>query len=195
MPVKPAHGSKELAFLIKSEVNDLEEELRSYASGRRDSKRESALLQRVRALPQSQRLAVLAPLLELNAGTALVFIDRVQLTRSNYLAIFERGLVKGNASSVKFWMKATVTHLGWNKFFSVLRESMFTNPRGGAFALYHVPGLCRGNAPQPSLSGPLPTRKLAVEYLRLIVLYHDNGHRVVDDRTLNRVKKALSDLQ
>lgn len=122
-----------------------------------------------------------------------MLIDRAKLSISDYLAIFKQGLVKGNASSVAFWMEATVPHLGWNKVFSVLREALTTNPRGGAFALYHVPRLCRGNASQPSLSGTLPTRELAVEYVQLIVLYHENGHRVVDESTFDRIKGAFWD--
>jgi hypothetical protein len=109
-----------VTVLSQSEVNDLEEELRSDASERRDSKRESTLLRRVRALHQTQRLAVMALLLELKAPAAFAFIDRAQLSRSDYLAIFRQGLIKGNASSVKFWMEVTVPHLG-------LAESLFSS--------------------------------------------------------------------
>ena len=128
----------------ESELSDLAANLRAYIAVPRDSARESTLLRRVHALPQSQRLAVLTPLLELNPRTALVFIDGAQLAPSDYLAVFKLGLIKGDASSVAEWMEATVPHLGWHRVFSVLRETLITNPRGGAFALYHVPYICHG---------------------------------------------------
>jgi len=70
-----------------------------------------------------------------------------------------------------------------------LRETLATNPRGGAFALYHLPWVCRSKG---QLSGPLPTHELAVEYARLVVQYHENGHRVVGDNTFDRLKNTLS---
>lgn len=53
--------------------------------------------------------------------------------------------------------------------------------------------ICRNNAPQPALSGPLPTRELAVEYLQLVELYHKQGHCVVPESTLEKFKEALWD--
>jgi len=133
--------------LDQSESSDLGVYLRAYVNGRRDSKREQVLLRRLRALPQSQRMEVLAPLLEINLSTALALVDRAQLSRAAYLAVLQRGLIQGNASSVKFWMKATLAHLGWRRVISALREALTTNPRGGAFALYHVPYFFHDNAP------------------------------------------------
>jgi hypothetical protein len=43
---------------------DLAADLKTYATGRRDSKQEQALLRRIRALPQPQRMELLAPLLK-----------------------------------------------------------------------------------------------------------------------------------
>jgi hypothetical protein len=171
--------------LDQSESSDLGADLRAYVSGRRDSKREQALLRRLRALPQPQRMEVLAPLLEANLGAALVFVDRAQLSRAAYLAVLQQGLVQGNASSVKFWMKATVAHLGWRRVISVLREALTTNPRGGAFALYHVPYFFRDNA---------PSRELHLELLQLVVLYHEKGHRAVPESDFDRIKDTLRDL-
>jgi len=74
-------------------TNDLDAELRAYVSGRRDSKRESSLLRRLRALPQRERLALLTPLLALKVAAALVLINRAQLSRTDYLEVFKRGLV------------------------------------------------------------------------------------------------------
>ena len=176
-------------LLSQSKPSDLAADLNTYVGGRRDSAREATLLRRLRALPQPERLALLAPLLGLKSGTALMLIGRAQLSRSHYLEIFKLGLTKGNASSIKWWMDATVPHIGWHRTLSVLRETLATNPRGGALALYHVPWVCRGKG---QLSGPLPTRELAVEYVRLLVHYHENGHRVVDDNAFDRLKKALS---
>lgn len=176
------------SMLSPSNPNDLGADLRAYVAGRRDSKQESNVLRRIRALPQHERRALLLPLLELKAGGILALIHRAQLSRYDYLEIFKQGLIKGNASSIAWWMGATVPHIGWRKALSVLREALTTNPRGGAFALYHVPGVCRRKG---QLSGTLPTRELAVEYVRLVVRYHENGHRVVDDNTLDRLKKAL----
>lgn len=174
---------------MTSNPNDLAADLRAYVTGRRDSKEESNLLQRLRGLPQRERLALLTPLLELEERTALVLIDRAQLSRTDYLKIFKQALTKGNASSIKLWMDATVPHIGWRRTLSVLRACLGTNPRGGAFALYQVPGVCRRKG---ELSGPLPTRELAVEYVQLILQYHEKGQRVVDDNTLASFRKALS---
>lgn len=168
--------------------NDLGADVRAYLTDCRDSKKESILLRRLRALPQHERRALLLPLLEIEAGAVLGLIHRSQLSRSAYLEIFKRGLTEGNASSIKWWMDATVPHIGWRRTLSVLREALATNPRGGAFALYNVPWVCRRKG---QLSGPLPTAELALECVRLIIQYHERGHRVVDDSTLARLKKAL----
>lgn len=119
----------------------------------------------------------------------LVLIHRAQLSRSDYLEVLKRGLTEAKGESIRYWMDATVPHVGWRKTFSLLRESMATNPRVGAMALYSVPWVCRGKG---QLSGRLPTRELALECVRLIVQYHENGHRVVDDSTLAQFKKIVS---
>jgi len=160
-----------------------------YVGMRRDSKKESGLLRKLLALPREQRRTLLLPLLELEPGTALVFIHRAQLSRSDYIEVLKRGLTEAKGESIKYWMDATVPHIGWRKTFSLLRESMTTNPRVGAMALYFVPRVCRGKG---QLSGSLPTRELALECVRLIVQYHDNGHRVVADSELAKFKKILS---
>lgn len=87
-------------------------------------------------MPQRERLVLLTPLLELKVATALVLINRAQLSRTHYLEIFKRGLAEADASSIALWMDATVPHIGWRRIFSVLRGSLATSPRGGAFALY-----------------------------------------------------------
>ena len=117
---------------------DLAADLRAYVTGRRHSKQEQALLRRIRALPQSQRMEVLAPLLDFKRWVAL-FADRAQLSRGDYLAILKRGLAQADASSIKFWLEATVRHLGWPTVFSVLRERAAPWPSPGALALYHLP--------------------------------------------------------
>jgi hypothetical protein len=171
--------------LEQSESSDLGVDLLAYVSGRREAKREQALLRRLRALPQRERMEVLAPLLEINLSTALALVDRAQLSRAAYLAVFQQGLIQGNASSVKFWMKATIAHLGWRRVISALREALTTNPRGAAFALYHTPYFFRGNA---------PGRELQIELLQLIVLYHEKGYRAVPESDFDRIKNTLKDL-
>src|SRR5215472_10557834 len=169
--------------------SDLASDLRTYVGGRRDSKKESDLLRRLRALPQRERLALLTPLLDLKVPTALLLISRAQLSRTDYLEIFKRGLVDADASSIALWMDATVPHIGWRLTFSILRQCLATNPRRGASALYQVPWVCRGKG---QLSGGLPTRELTAEFVRLVVQYQEKGHRVVDDSTLAIFKKRLS---
>jgi len=176
--------------LTQSSSSDLASDLRAYVGGRRrDSKKESDLLRRLRAVPQQERPALLLPLLELKRRSILVLIHRAQLSPSDYLEVLKRGLNEVKNEPIQFWMDATVPHIGWRKTFSVLRESMATNPRAGAMALYQVPRVCRGKG---QLSGSLPTRKLTLECLRLIVHYHENGHRVVADSTLVAFKNILS---
>ena len=174
-------------LLSQSSPSDLASDLRAYVGGRRDSKKESELLQRLRALPQQERAALLLPLLELKRCVVLVLINSAQLSRSDYLEVLKRGLNEVKSDSIKYWMDATVPHVGWRKTFSVLRESMATSPRTGAMALYCVPWVCRGKG----LSGPLPTRELALECSRLIMRYHENGYRVVDDHTLAKIRKLV----
>ena len=70
---------------------------------------------------------------------ALLLIGSAQLSQAAYLQVFNEGPVKGDASSVSVWMKATVPHLGWPVVFSILRNAMPTKPQGVANALYHVP--------------------------------------------------------
>ena len=101
---------------------DLAADLRAYAAGRRDSKQEQALLRRIRALPQPQRMEVIAPLLKTHWPSALSMADRAQLTRDDYVAIFKQGLAEADASSIKVWMGATVRHIGWRAVISILRD-------------------------------------------------------------------------
>ena len=177
------------SILSRANPNELGVDLRAYVGGRRDSKKESELLRRLRALPQQERRALLLPLLELKTGAVFALIHRAQLPRSVYLEVLKRGLTEAKGESIRHWMDATVPHIGWRKTFSLLRESMATNPRVGAMALYYVPSVCRGKG---QFWGPLPTRELALECVRLIVQYHENGYRVVDDSTLARLKKIVS---
>jgi hypothetical protein len=170
----------------QQELTDLAADLRAYVCGSRNSKCEQALLRRIRALPQATRLQILAPLLDLNATVALVFVDRAQLPRPAYLAILQRGLDEADASSIYKWMAATVFHLGWHEVFAELRQALSRNPRRGASALYHVPGLCRGH---DMLSGSLPTDELLDEFCQLVELYHRNGHVVCpDEQTFHLIR-------
>ena len=141
---------------------DLATDLRAYVAGRRDSKREQALLRRIRALPQPQRMELLAPLLKARWHGALSMADRAQLKRRDYIVIFKQGLTEGNASSIKLWMKATVRHIGWRTVISILRDVAAPWPSPGAFALYHMPFLFSDYPLPPSL------RK---ECVRLLELY------------------------
>jgi hypothetical protein len=169
--------------------SDLASDLRAYVAGRRDSKKELDLLRTLRALPQQKRRPLLLPLLEIKKGVVLVLIHGAQLSRSDYLEVLKRGLNEAKGESIKHWMDATVSHIGWRRAFSVLRSALTSNPRIGAFALYSVPWVCRRKG---QLSGPLPTAELTLECIRLIVQYHENGHRVVADSTLAEFKKILS---
>lgn len=175
--------------MAQSSSSDLASDLCAYVGGRRDSKKESDLLRSLRSLPQQERRTILLPLLELKKRAVLVFIHRAQLSRSDYLEVLKRGLAEAKGESIRYWMDATVPHIGWRKALSVLRESMATSPRAGAMALYFVPWVCRGKG---QLSGPLPTRELTLECLRLIMDYHENGHRVVNDSDLAKFKDILS---
>lgn len=176
--------------MVQTELTDLAADLRAYVYGSRDSKRELALLRRIRALPQAMRLQILAPLLDLNATVTLVLVDHAQLSRAAYLAILQRGLDEADASSIYQWMAATVFHLGWRKVFAVLRQALSTNPHRGASALYHVPGLCRGDPASDTLSSSLPTDALLDEFCQLVELYHRNGHVVCPD---TRVFQLIKD--
>lgn len=128
---------------------DLTADLRAYVAGSRDSKKEQALLRRIRALPQMQRMEVLEPLLSVNGWVALQLADRAQLSRRDYLAILKRGLAEANASSMKVWLKATAPHVGWRSVFSLLRTMAAPWPSPGAFALYHMPSVFADRCPLP----------------------------------------------
>jgi len=170
--------------LNEREPTELAADLRAYVGGSRDSKRELALLRRIRALPQAMRRQLLVPLLDLNAGVALVLIHRAQLSRADYLAILQRGLEEADASFISKWMEATVVHLGWRKVFSVLRQELAVKPRRLAAALYHVPYLCRG---KQTLSGTLPTTALLDEFCQLVELCHRKGYVVCPDKQAYQV--------
>lgn len=143
-------------------TTDLAADLRTYVAGRRDSKQEQALLRRIRALPRPRRMEILAPLLSSYWSAALLMADRAQLTRGDYVVIFKQGLAEANASSIKLWMKATVSHIGWRKVISILRDVAAPWPSRGAFALYHMPFLFSDY--------PLPP-SLRQECVRLLELY------------------------
>jgi hypothetical protein len=142
---------------------DLAADLRAYVAGPRHSKQEQVLLRRIRALPQSQRMEILAPLLSFKGSVALVLADRAQLSRGDYLAILKRGLAEADASSIKFWLEATVRHLGWRKVFSILRDMAAPWPSPGASALYCVPFVFLKVYPLPP--------SLKQEFVQLLELY------------------------
>jgi hypothetical protein len=142
---------------------DLAADLRAYVTGRRHSKQEQALLRRIRALPQSQRMEILAPLLDFKGSVALVLADRAQLSRDDYLAILMRGLAEADASTIRFWLEATVRHLGWRKVFSILRDMAAPWPSPGASALYHVPFMFLKVYPLPP--------SLKQKFVQLLELY------------------------
>jgi hypothetical protein len=121
------------------------------------------LLRRIRALPQSQRMEILAPLLDFQGWVALVLAERAQLSRSDYLAILKRGLAEADASSIRYWMEATVRHLGWRKVFSILRDMEAAWPSPGASALYHMPFMFLKVYPLPP--------SLKQEFVQLLELY------------------------
>lgn len=142
---------------------DLAADLQAYAAAaRRDSKQEQALLCRIRALPQPERMEIIGLLLKTHCPGALSVADRAQLTRGDYVVIFRRGLLEANASSIRSWMKATVRHIGWRTVLSILREVAAPWPSGGAFALYHMPFLFSDY--------PLPA-SLREEFVQLLELY------------------------
>lgn len=141
---------------------DLAADLQAYVAGRRDSKQEQALLRRIRALPQPERMNTIAPLLKTHWLVALFMADRAQLTRGDYLVIFKQGLAEANASSMKFWMKATARHIGWRTVISILRDVAAPWPSPGAFALYWMPFLFADY--------PLPS-SLRKDCVKLLELY------------------------
>ena len=173
------NSPKKENILNEQELTELSDDLRAYVGGRRDSKRELALLRKIRALPQAMRQQLLVPLLDLNAGVALVLIHRAQLSRAAYLAVLQRGLDEADASAISYWMSTTVVHLGWRRVFSVLRQELSVKPRRVAAALYHVPYLCRS---KQTLSGSLPTAALLDEFCQLVMLCHEKGYAVCTDR-------------
>jgi hypothetical protein len=142
---------------------DLAADLRAYVSGRRHSKQEQALLRRIRALPQAQRMEILAPLLDFKGSVALILADRAQLSRGDYLAILKRGVVEADARSIEFWLEATVCHLGWRKVFSMLRDMAAPWPSPGASALYHLPFVFLKVYPLPP--------SLKQQFVQLLELY------------------------
>jgi hypothetical protein len=131
---------------------------------RRLSKQEQASLRSILALPQAQRMEILTPLLDRNGSDALVLADRAELSQDDYLAILKRGIAEADASSVKFWLEATVGHLGWPTVFSVLRSMAAPWPSPGASALYHVPFLFFKVCPLPP--------SLKQEFIELLELYN-----------------------
>lgn len=149
---------------MQSLNTDLAADLQAYAAAaRRDSKQEQALLRRIRALPQPERMEVLAPLLNFRGWIALSLADRAQLSRRDYLAILKRGLEEADASSIQLWLKATARHLGWQRVFAVLRDMVAPWPCRGALALYHLPYIFGELFPLPL--------SLNREFVQLLGLY------------------------
>jgi len=106
------------------------------------------------------------------APTPLAPYSSIYASRASYLTVLKQGLIKGDVSSIRMWMRATVAHRGWRRVFSVLREVLAAgSPGRGASILYHVPSICglrvglssmdaqrlrkEGKLPKPALSGPL----------------------------------------
>src|ERR1700687_3689795 len=107
---------------------DLDADLREYVTGRRDSKLEKVLLHRILALAQSERMEVLAPILDLKGRIGFDLANRAQLSPANYLWIFRRGLARADFDDITSCLEGTVPHLGWRKVFSVFREELAGTP-------------------------------------------------------------------
>lgn len=170
----------------EQEPRELAAELGAYVVGSRDSKRELALLRRIRVLPQATRQQLLAPRLDLSPTVALLLNHRAQLSRADYVVVLQRGLDDADASSISQWMAATMSHLGWRKVVSVLRQELGVKPRRVAMALYQVPYLCRG---EQTFSGSLPTTALLDEFCQLVELCHRMGYMVcTDERAFQAIR-------
>jgi hypothetical protein len=163
---------------------DIAADLREYVTGRHDSKREQVLLQRILALAQSERMEVLAPILDLKGRIGFDLANRAQLSPANYLWILRHGLAQADFGNITSCLEATVHHLGWRKVFSVFREELARTPRRAAFALHQLSSLLRENE----------SPAIRIEYFRLIVLYHENGHDVVPKGALNKIRMTLRDV-
>jgi hypothetical protein len=163
---------------------DLAADLHVYVSGRRDSKQEQILLQRILGLGRSERMEVLAPILDLEGRIGFDLANRAQLSRAHYLWILRRGLAQAALGDISSCLEATVHHLGWRKVFSVFREELTRTPRRAAFALHQLSALLREKE----------SSEISIEYFRLIVLYHENGHEVTPKGAFEKIKMALRDV-
>ena len=117
----------------------MKQELVEYARGRRDSKKETALAQRLRELPEDERFALIYECLQYRTVLGLSLATSCLQKPMYFQQILEQGLQRADASAIRFWLECAVPRLGVRRVLHVLTQTLETNPGAVEKALYWLP--------------------------------------------------------
>lgn len=99
-----------------------------YAKLPRDSKRENEVCRWLREQSEHDKFEFVWRVLRKNGSLGLPLVKAVRLRPIYLEVILEHGFVYGDASSVKFWLEATIGGLGERKVFDLLEAHLERAP-------------------------------------------------------------------
>src|SRR5258708_31981786 len=110
-----------------------------YLGERRDSQREDALAKQLRQEPEAERLAFIHELLDTKPVVALKLARTCLQQPASFERILQHGLDHADVSSIKLWLEAVVSGLGFHQVLSILSTRLATDPIAVAKARYWLP--------------------------------------------------------
>lgn len=117
----------------------MKREIAEYAAVPRDTKRERALTQRLRQLPEEERFKLIWECLQSHTSLGLRLATACLQKPDYFQQILEYGLQRADASTIRCWLECVVPKLGFRRIISVLTQTLETNPRAVEKTLYWLP--------------------------------------------------------
>ena len=108
---------------------------------RRDTRREDEALLWLRQQPEPFRLQFVTQIVAQGYAGAHEFIRRGQFSPRSLEELFRGGLLRADASTVRFWLAAVIAGLGWRRVIGLLHQHLATDAGAVEQALYWLPGL------------------------------------------------------
>jgi hypothetical protein len=110
-----------------------------YVGRTRNSVWERDLGQKLRSLPECERLEFLGEFALLNPVVAMDLARKTLQEKQSFMVLLERSIDEANASIIRYWLECVVPHLGPRKVLAYLRSQAPLKPEGVARARYWIP--------------------------------------------------------
>ena len=127
-------------------------EIDEYLCKPRDSKRERALLHRLREMPEEERYDIVRKLLVQDKGIGLLMARGSLRQKRHFEEILEMGFQEGDASTLLPWLECAVPKLGFRKVILALGNRMESDPVSVDNALYWMSRFKPQNDPKANLA-------------------------------------------